>query len=262
MTGVEPPGAGAQARAYVTFFAPVTGQFLDPLAEALGPPAGRVLDLGCGEGGLARLLSARGWTVVAVDSSARMAAAARAGGCADVLIADGQALPLRAGACAAAGAAFVLPHLQDLGAGLRELHRVVAPGGSVALTGWAAPRLSPFTGLLGTLVLDRSGGGGGLAEAQRRTDADYLATHARRAGFVDVSVRTVTTTVVLASAVDWWTGMVTASFGMGRAVAALAPADRRDIRARFLAGAHDFEILDGEIFVPAAALLVTGERPA
>jgi len=260
MNPAQPTGAAAQTRAYVSFFAPVTSQFLTPLADALGTPVGHALDLGCGDGTLARTLSTRGWSVVAVDRAGPMAAVARAAGCPDVVIADARALPFRTAALAAAGAAFVLPHLPEIGAGLRELGRVVAPDGAVALTGWAAPALSPFTGLLGTLVGSRSGDPR-LAEAERRTDPDYLAAQATAAGFADVSVRVLTTTVLLPSAREWWTGMVTASFGLSRAVAALPMDVRQEVRTEFLAAAGDYEILDGEVLVPTAALLLTGRHP-
>src|SRR4051794_40591712 len=70
-------------------------QFLD-----LVPPAGRLtVDVGCGEGRLARDLRARGHTVVAVDASPTLVALAReAEPAMDVRLADAAALPLADGA--------------------------------------------------------------------------------------------------------------------------------------------------------------------
>jgi trans-aconitate methyltransferase len=49
-----------------------------PLVEMLGPQAGeRILDLGCGDGFLTQRIAESGATVVGVDSSPQMIAAAR-----------------------------------------------------------------------------------------------------------------------------------------------------------------------------------------
>ncbi len=67
-----------------------------PLIELLAPAAGeRILDLGCGDGALTAKLAARGCSVVGIDSSASMVAAACAGGL-DCRVADAVALPFRA----------------------------------------------------------------------------------------------------------------------------------------------------------------------
>lgn len=64
--------------------------------DLLDPHAGeRVLDLGCGDGALTQKLVDRGCSVVAVDSSAEMVAAAKARGL-DARVVDGQALDFHA----------------------------------------------------------------------------------------------------------------------------------------------------------------------
>ena len=65
----------------------------EPVLELLQPRAGeRILDLGCGDGALTERLAALGITVVGVDSSPQMVAAARDRGL-DVHLIDAQALP-------------------------------------------------------------------------------------------------------------------------------------------------------------------------
>ncbi len=67
----------------------------EPLIELLAPLKGeRILDLGCGDGALTEKLAARGCSVVGIDSSASMVAAACARGL-DCRIADAAALPFR-----------------------------------------------------------------------------------------------------------------------------------------------------------------------
>ena len=107
----------------------------------------RVLDLACGTGDLAILAAARGARVVGVDSSRGMlrAAALRSGGSdakGDVrwLLADAEQLPLPDGWAHCATSGFALRNFPSLTAALREMARVVAPGGRVALVEVDRPR--------------------------------------------------------------------------------------------------------------------------
>ncbi len=109
-------------------------------------PAGRVLELGCGMGGLAVALALRGRAVVATDYNAAYCRitqlrARRAGVRVPVVRAAGEALPFRAGAFRAVTSFDVIEHVQEPEAYLRELFRVLAPGGRALLTvvnRWAA----------------------------------------------------------------------------------------------------------------------------
>jgi SAM-dependent methyltransferase len=112
----------------------------------LAPRAGeRVLDVGCGQGQLARAISrATGVQVVGVERDAAQAARARAlaseageGGLLDVRLGDAAELPLAAaevGAFDVAHARFVLEHVRDPLAVVRAMVRAVRPGGRVVLS--------------------------------------------------------------------------------------------------------------------------------
>ncbi|MEU7605764.1 methyltransferase domain-containing protein [Streptomyces sp. NPDC041003] len=99
----------------------------------------RVLDAGCGTGrALTALRAAVGpsGTVLGADLTPQMLAAAqRAGRGAEgaLLLADVARLPLRDGVLDAVFTAGLIAHLPDPGANLRELARVVRPGGRLAL---------------------------------------------------------------------------------------------------------------------------------
>ena len=99
----------------------------------------RVLDAGCGTGrALAPLRDAVGpsGVVLGVDLTlAMLEAAVRAGRDLDgqLLLADAAALPLRSESLDAVFAAGLIAHLPQPGANLRELARVVRPGGTLAL---------------------------------------------------------------------------------------------------------------------------------
>jgi ubiquinone/menaquinone biosynthesis C-methylase UbiE len=99
----------------------------------------RVLDAGCGTGrALAPLRDAVGpsGVVLGVDLTlAMLEAATRAGRGLDgqLLLADAAALPLRSESLDAVFAAGLIAHLPRPGENLRELARVVRPGGTLAL---------------------------------------------------------------------------------------------------------------------------------
>ncbi|MGW1589997.1 class I SAM-dependent methyltransferase [Streptomyces sp. NPDC002386] len=102
-------------------------------------PGDRVLDAGCGTGrALPPLRAAVGPTgvVLGIDlTPAMLQAAVRAGRDREgrLLLADVAALPLRRGALDAVFAAGLIAHLPEPAENLRELARVVRPGGGLAL---------------------------------------------------------------------------------------------------------------------------------
>lgn len=106
---------------------------------------GRVLDLGCAFGFATRMLERHGFDTVGVDSSpAYIARAKRASPHGTYLLADATQVPLL-------GATFdgillldVLEHLPDEGAAIREIARLLKPGGTFILS-------VPHRGLLSRL---------------------------------------------------------------------------------------------------------------
>lgn len=103
--------------------------------EAIVPePAGLTLEIGCGEGRVARDLARLGHRVVAVDSSRtllRYAKEADASG--EYLLADAAALPFAGGAFHLVVAYNSLMDVEDMPATAGEAARVLAPRGSLCV---------------------------------------------------------------------------------------------------------------------------------
>ena len=102
---------------------------------ALVPPPGRLtIDVGCGEGRVTRMLKAAGHTVVGVDSSRTLIAAAReAEPSIPVHLADAAALPLGDGVADLAVAFMSMHDFDDLEGAVREVARVLAVDGRLCL---------------------------------------------------------------------------------------------------------------------------------
>ena len=128
------------------------------IAELVLPPRSRVLELGCGAGVLAVDLAQGGLVVDAVDVNPAMIELARreveAAGVGDHItlgVADAHGLPFEDGVFDLVVALGVIPFLHTPAQGLREMHRVLRPGGYLLFSNdnrrrldhLLDPRLSP-----------------------------------------------------------------------------------------------------------------------
>ena len=101
----------------------------DQFFELVPAPDRLTLDIGCGEGRVTRDLKALGHTVVALDASTTMIAAARAadpGG--DYRLVDAATLPLPDASCDLAIAFNSLQDCDDMPGAVAEIGRVLMPG--------------------------------------------------------------------------------------------------------------------------------------
>jgi len=99
----------------------------------LVPPPGQLtLDLGAGEGRVARDLRARGHRVLEIDGSLAMAAASAAAG-GHPVVGDLASLPIATGAADLAVAFMALQDVDNMPAALAEARRVLVPDGCLVL---------------------------------------------------------------------------------------------------------------------------------
>jgi demethylmenaquinone methyltransferase / 2-methoxy-6-polyprenyl-1,4-benzoquinol methylase len=169
-------------------------------AKAVVWPGARVLDACCGTGDLAVEDERRGGRVVALDFSERMLERARKkSGAIEWVQGDALALPFEDDAFDAATVGFGVRNFADLEVGLRELARVLRPGGKLAVLEITRPRgiLRPFFRLWFDVLVPVAGrvlpGGKAYtylpASVRRFPGPDDLSRLLGAAGFAEVEYR-------------------------------------------------------------------------
>ncbi|MGZ4320341.1 MAG: class I SAM-dependent methyltransferase [Gaiellaceae bacterium] len=170
-------------------------------AESVVREGDAVLDAACGTGDLALADAKAGGRVTGLDFSERMLERARRKGPGlEWVQGDALALPFEDASFDAATVGFGVRNLDDLEAGLRELRRVLRPGGRLGVLEITRPRgaLRVFYSLWFDRIVPLLGkvlpGGAAYtylpASVRRFPGPDDLAALLARTGFADVEYRT------------------------------------------------------------------------
>ena len=126
------------------------------LVDEVDPrPGMRILDVATGTGMVAFALAARGAEVIGLDQSEAMLAAARArlartpalAPRITFLLGEAEALPFADGEFDALSFTYLLRYVDDRAATMRELARVVAPGGRIGMVEFGVPGNPALRGL-------------------------------------------------------------------------------------------------------------------
>jgi demethylmenaquinone methyltransferase/2-methoxy-6-polyprenyl-1,4-benzoquinol methylase len=176
-------------------------------AESVVRPGDRVLDAACGTGDLALAdLRAGAGRVTGLDFSEKMLERARRKAPLDWVQGDMLALPFADATFDAVTVGFGVRNVDDLPLALRELRRVLQPGGRIAILEITQPRgpLRPFYSLWFDRVVPLLGkalpGGAAYtylpASVKRFPTSERLADMLREAGFAQVRFRLLAGSIV------------------------------------------------------------------
>ncbi len=174
----------------------------------------KIGDVACGPGTLSFVAAQAGATVLALDFAQNMLAklqerAAREGQTRiQASCGDGQALPWPDAQLDAVFSMFGLIFFPDRARGLREMHRVLKPGGRAFVTSWAPFDSSPMISALFDATREALPGmpfGAGKAPLGELTE---MASELRDAGFGNVRTQTITHVMELPSVDAFWESML------------------------------------------------------
>lgn len=129
---------------YERGFARLTAHTVDPLLNLVSKSrAQRLLDVGCGTGVVTAAAIALGAEVTAVDADLDMLElTARRHPHATVRLATLPVLPFADEAFDAVAGNFVINHVPEAPQALEEMHRVLRPGGTLALSWWKSEEMT------------------------------------------------------------------------------------------------------------------------
>jgi 2-polyprenyl-3-methyl-5-hydroxy-6-metoxy-1,4-benzoquinol methylase len=263
----EAAGWEAVAARYDAFWSPLTAEVVDALLDAAGVRSGlRVLDVGTGSGAAAGRAAGRGAQATGVDVAAAMiAVAARHHPAAKFVQASVTELPFAGESFDAAVGNIVIQHIGEPERAVRELERVLAPDGGVALSTWAAPDRSPFfAAVLGAVgdaeVPAPTGLPSGPAFFQFADGAAFTALLVD-AGFDEVEIDDVALELRLRSAEELIAALEEGTVRTGALLREADDAQRRRLRESLESRLEPLR--RGELYaVPAPVRIAHGRKPS
>ncbi|WP_193105675.1 class I SAM-dependent methyltransferase [Brachybacterium sp. FME24] len=252
------------AEAYRRSFATLCAGAIPTLLAATAT-GGDHLDVGCGSGDLALAAAREGRRVLAVDPDPGMVAMTRAAVPEAVRVVAGAAptLPLPDGSFGAVTANFVVNHVPDPRATLRDLARVAAPSAPVAMTIWPSvpgPHLAAYA--------EASRAAGAVPTPSTRLpdhldfprSAEGLAGLAQESGLRVEQAEEIGWTWRI-SADDLMAGIAGGVGGAGSTHRAQSAAVRTEIESRVRELWSRFAAVDGGLAFPVTAVLLVASRP-
>jgi SAM-dependent methyltransferase len=233
------------------------------LVDAIEPqPGHRVLELAAGPGDtgfLAAELIAPGGTLISSDVVEEMLDQARARAAelglsnVEFRTLDAEWIDLPTASVDGVLARWVYMLLADPATALGETRRVLRPGGRLALAAWTQPQDNPWV----AAAFDELAALGAI-EPPAPGDPDMFALRDPRriqalleeAGFTDIAIEQIPVVFRYPSLDDWWDTQLDLSTSLARAVGALTPAQRDDLRDAIDARLQQYAGDEGAVALP------------
>lgn len=261
-------GWAAHRAAFQAAAAPVSTRMID----AVDPrPGQRVLELAAGTADTGLMAAQRvqpGGTLIATDVAETMleAARARAGELGldnvEARAMDAEWIDLPAADVDAVVCRFGIMLLADPAACLREVRRVLRPGGRLALATWTVREENPWAVVaddeligLGVMSPPQEGGPGQFSLSSTAKLEELLLD----AGFGDVEIEQVDITFAFPDLDAWWDRMLDMTMSLRDAVAALTPQQRDDLREVVDARLVEYVGANGTVELPGRANVAVAE---
>jgi SAM-dependent methyltransferase len=261
----EQAGWDARAEAYEHFFAAVSEHNVGPLLDAAGVRSGsKVLDAGCGPGGLAAAADSRGAKVIGTDlSEAMVILASKRHPQIDFRQADAEQLPFADSTFDSVVANLLIPHLPRPEAGVAELARVLKTHCRLAVSMWDVPARSRLVGIMWEAISEVGASPPpGIPRGPapfRYSDEGELKELLGSAGLTDMDLRQIEFTQEIPTAEELWKAWTEGSIRTASAVRDQPPDVQHQIREAFdrraslYAGAHGLK-------VPVSFLVASGRK--
>jgi ubiquinone/menaquinone biosynthesis C-methylase UbiE len=233
--------------------------------------SGRLLELACGPGGLGLAAAAKmpEGKVVMSDVApqmveiARRRAAERGLENVSTAVIDIEAMDAPDEAFDAVVCREGLMFALDPGRALREIHRVLAPGGRFAASVWGPRERNPWLGVVMDAASSQFGvpmPPPGIPGPFALSDSARLGQLAEEAGFTAVEVEELDVPTDAANFDDWWSRTTSLAGPLARIIENL-PADGVDaLREKAREGAASYTKPDGGLDFPGVTLIVTGQK--
>jgi SAM-dependent methyltransferase len=263
----EERGWQAVASTYAEHWNALTSHAIDPLLDAAAvAPGMRVLDVGTGSGNAAARAVARGAVATGVDVSAAMVEiASRQHPVATFVQASATELPFADDSFDAAVGNIVIQHIGEPERAARELARVLASDGGIALSTWDAPERSPFFAALLGAVADAEIHSSSEVPAGpaffQFADEEAFRSLLEDAGFVGVDVTAITVDFRLRSVEELLTALAEGTVRTGAMVRAADDEQRERVRESLEARIEPWQRAGGYV-VPASVRIASGRKPS